>query len=201
MLASRSLKETRNQYTPSDMTDSSFFRIVPATIERKWTTRDVTMSSAPNSGQLIDTKYESPLTSLTLSADFLDEAILRELMYAKDDNAFASEWEFAEETWNELMSTVNDAVSTYNKKLVARAKELGLNNASILGSVHTRNVRTSPPIPDQVTIIHKNTRPVISSGNFNRIETIYEPSIRSTRGSTRTRHRRASVFEWMAGAR
>jgi len=174
------------------------FRVIPEGVTRQWLTRDVTLSSEPTSGQITETKYESPLKVLTLNAAFLSEADFARLPYAHDDLAFDAEWEFAESAWSQLLDEMNEALVRYNKSLISHAKELGLSSTSILGTSRTE---TLPKLTTQrpSTIISHNDRPVINTGDHNRLETIYEPSIRSI-GSTRSRtsRKRSPFLEWMA---
>lgn len=171
---------------------SSSFHRVPDSVERTWTLSTMNLTAAPISTAAIDTTYESPLRQITLKVDFLNSTAIEQLKYVVDENSFVPEWEFAQESWETLVQGVTDVITEYNKSIIARAREVGLNSVSVIGRAKNTYIHDRPD-PE----VHP-----VPSVLGNRVETIYEPSVRSTATSKRSAAVRPSpILEWMASTR
>lgn len=171
---------------------SSSFHRVPDSVERTWTLSTMNLTAAPISNSAMDTTYESPLRQITLKVDFLNSASIERLKYVVDEDSFVPEWEFAQESWETLVQGLTDVITNYNKSIIARAREVGLNSVSVIGKAKNTYIHDQPDteIPHPASSVN------------NRVETIYEPTVRSTTTSRRSAAVRPSpILEWMASTR
>lgn len=169
------------------------FRILPESATRKWTIRDLSLSAEPTGEGALDTPYESPIREIRLDVSFLQKQMIEALPYIVDSDSFVPEWEFADESWNELIDGVTAVITDYNKKVIARARELDLKAASVIGRAKT-TYNAADVLDFKPTIARRETEPLIP---LNRVETVYEPSIRSSSTRQSTRVKRASVEAWI----
>lgn len=176
------------------------FCTIPSQASKTWSLRGVTLSSTPATNKVTDTTYESPIRSITLTTDFISEANMETLPYLLDDEAFLPEWDFAQEAWEDLMACVTEGVTNYNKKVIARAKELTLSSANVIGRASTHIEHGRPveiPIHQTKPEPHRHFR----TPN-NRVETVYEPTIRSTTSTRRSSKVKLSPLQaWLTGQR
>jgi hypothetical protein len=174
------------------------FCTIPESATRVWSLRDVTLSSEPSSSRITDTTYQSPIRELKLTTQFVSERALHELPYLVDDDAFLPEWDFAQESWDELISQVTAAVTEYNKKVIERAKSLGLSSANVVGKARTDITPSSQS--SSIPILRQDSRTEAPIRD-NRVETVYEPTIRSTSTRRSSRVKLSPLQAWIAGQR
>lgn len=173
---------------------SRVFRKIPSCVKRTWSLREITTTMTPGSSELQNITYESPIRSIELKATFLSEQQLGDLIYAKPDESFANEWEFATDEWEQLIDAVTDAVSAYNKKIIQRTKDYTLTSATVIGRASTSVGEN----PDRSPV--QETRTSYQQGN-NQIQTIYEPSIRSTTTRKSSSVKLSPMQMWLTGRR
>lgn len=167
------------------------FRVLPESASRTWSIRDLALSAKPIGEKMQDTPYESPIREIKLDVVFMQKQMIEALPYVLDDDAFVPEWEFAHESWNQLIEGVTEVITEYNKRVVARARELHLNTTSVIGKA-----RTVYNKPRDDTRPETNT-PIIPT---NRVETVYEPSIRSSATRRSAAVRRSPIDLWIASS-
>jgi uncharacterized protein with NAD-binding domain and iron-sulfur cluster len=170
---------------------SSSFHRVPDSVERTWSLSTMNLTAAPISNAALDTTYESPIRQIQLKVDFLNSQAIENLKYVVDESSFVPEWEFAQESWETLVQGVTTVITEYNKSIIARAREVGLNSVSVVGKAKNTYIHDQPVFETP-----------IQSPPVNRVETIYEPSVRSTATTRRSAAVRPNpIFEWMASTR
>lgn len=169
---------------------ASSFHQVPDSAERTWTLSTMNLTTAPITDAALDTTYESPLRNITLKVDFLNSQGIENLKYVVDEDSFVPEWEFAQESWEKLVKGVTEAITEYNRTIIARARELNLNSVSVVGRAKNTFV---------VDRLEPEHVPQMSN---NRVETVYEPTVRSVATSRRSATVRPSpILAWMANTR
>jgi hypothetical protein len=173
------------------MASSQGFRRLPQDITKIWSLREMSLIAAPSSSAAAEVTYQSPLKEIALTIQFMSTDDIDSLPYVKDDDSFVPEWNFANEAWEKFTSGVTDLVTAYNKELLLRARERKLTSVSVIGRCRTEydTVRKPEEIPPAEDFVE-------ASKTSRQVQTVYEPSVRST--NTR-KSRLTPIQAWMTG--
>jgi len=175
---------------------SRSFRTIPAGAERIWSLRDISVTAEPTSNKAMDVTYQSPIREIKLTTKFINESTLNALPYMMDDDSFVDEWDFANEAWDDMISAVTDAITAYNKTVIKRTKDLGLKSVSVVGRA-TTTYEPAAPLPS-VAPVHPYDAERM---RVNKVETTYEPTIRSTVTRRSSQVKLTPIQAWLGGRR
>jgi hypothetical protein len=175
------------------MTSSQGFRRLPSDITKIWTLREMSLIAEPSSSAAADVAYESPLKEISLTVRFMSTDEIDSLPYVVDGDSFIPEWNFANEAWENLTEGVTQLVTAYNKALIKRAREKKLTSVTVIGRSRTEHDRIKASEAQATVEVEP---PVASPLKDRQVETVYEPTIRSTRTA---RSKITPIQAWMSG--
>jgi hypothetical protein len=175
------------------------FRVLPESATRTWSIRELSLSAEPTGEKAMDTSYESPIREIKLDVRFLNKEMIESLPYVVDDDTFIPEWEFADDSWNELVEGITNVITDYNKKVISRARELDLRTVSVIGKAKTTYNAYPDSKPssyeDHAPPQRRSTDPI---PNTTQVETIYEPSIRSSSTRRSSKIKLSPIEAWIS---
>lgn len=177
---------------------SRSFRTIPESATRTWTLAGMNLSATPATDAAFDTMYESPIIRISLSVEFLSGRDIENLRYILDEDTFIPEWEFADESWNKLIEGVTGVVTAYNKTVIERARELNLSSTSVIGKAKTTY---DVQLVSEKSTLDPRRQPDDIPTPQNRVETVYEPSIRSSSSRRSSTVKLDPLTSWLAGTR